>query len=142
MNAREGMRRLAIATGCLGAVSGIVAGYLVYTDKVQMYELSQSSIRRAVTNCRDANSTVKLPPEFSVVCSVGSDGIDYVSVNESWQVKSIHFVTGGDLPNVKPPSALMAAGLCFALGSVGFLIPWALLHVFVWIGAGFFQTRQ
>ena len=148
MNLREGMRRLGIVLGIAGGVIGVIFGY---DDAAHLWNmhiahqkfdvLMTSTVLLKVSKDIKAFDTeawkesLKGPATNHVV--VNSDGIKDVTVDKFAQISSVELSTGESIPRIDGPT-LTAVMVMFLYPVGGFLIPWGIIRVIVWLGAGFF----
>jgi len=161
MNAKEGMRRLGLVAGVLGASVGSYISYdqlrtlLEQRHRYQEFQsLALSPVVRAeVLSPRDSDGPLdKLERELQ------AEYPSKVESNHCWLliyrggIRSVYRGPNGDFqaiekddgtviyPGSNPPHR--AYLLALVPPALGFLLPWGSLAVLTWIGTGFFQSPK
>jgi len=168
MNFKEGMRRLALVAGGLGAVAGGYFSYLQVTGlnarrahhKEFQSLLSTAAVQKDIQLLKTGLPAAKDPtPAFSYAHH-GQDWFDAVAAivgsTDGWAVEEggvsrIYFDGKGEVNCIATADGLRVYPVeAPGIGSyvqipvwpvLGFILPWASLMVFAWIVAGFSHKR-
>jgi len=146
VNLREGTRRLALLMGVAGAIVGGFASYLelqTTLDQKRFHdrfeELAASGVvQQEERNCLNSPAgserlDVKMPPNGS--------GIKTISLRDDCKVGTIE--TGSEfLFEDLTPNLVSTCLLASTFPILGFLVPWGLVRVIGWVGAGFVQSSR
>lgn len=163
MNAKEGMRRVGLVAGVLGACVGSYVSYtysVALLDQRHQHEEFQSLasspvVRKAVLFLKNYPAVVK---DYTPSSDNPFDAIDALFGSaDGWRIdeggiKKIYFGPNKDLKAIEkddgatvyttssPP--LSSYLLVLVPPVLGFLLPWGSLAVLTWIGTGFFQSSK
>jgi hypothetical protein len=144
MNFQEGMRRIGLTVGVLGALSAALAG---------LWSLSDLADQRKAQ--AEFDSLLNLPIVKIVTKDIAKQkfanafldiqnhprGIKQVWVNEKSEIASFEMDDGRTITNRNAPSPFWY--LLFPLiVAVGFLAPWGSVRLVTWIVSGFIVSRQ
>jgi hypothetical protein len=163
MNAKEGMRRLGLVAGVLGACVGSYISYeLLHPLLEQRHQhkefqslASSPVVRRAVLFLKNYPAVVK---DYTPASDNPLDALDALFGSaDGWRIdeggiKKIYFGPNQELKSIEkengatvyttssPP--LSSYLLALVPPVLGFLLPWGSLAVLTWIGTGFFQSPK
>jgi hypothetical protein len=147
VNIKEGMRRLGIV---LGLVGGAIGAMSVYGGALHLWNahvfhrrfeslMSSDTLLKVAKDIKAFNTQAwKEGLNSGAVNSVevNQDGIRDVTVDKTALISSIVLSSGESIPRVDAPTlSEVLAVLLYPI--VGFLIPWGVVRVIVWLGAGF-----
>jgi hypothetical protein len=144
MNAREGIRRIGLAAGVLGASVGAVGSYVSINDIIQ--EKASAATFRSLASSAIVqeqlreSKVMKLPPGYELyepeTLNVNRGGIKTIHLGNKLEITSIDTQDGATLS--KPvPVGFWSYVLPVIFPVVGFLIPWVVVRTATWVGAGF-----
>jgi hypothetical protein len=164
MNFREGMRRLALVAGALGAVAGCFVSYLQVSELTAKRErhkefqmlLSAPAVQKELKLLKTGLQDAKDPTPAFKYAHHGQNWFDAVAAisgsTDGWTVgedgvSKIFFGSGSEVNCIATteglrhyPTDLPSAGsYLLALGwpVLGFIVPWGALTMLAWIIAGF-----
>lgn len=164
MNAKEGLRRLGLATGVLGLVLGLYMSYnqlhelLYQRGEAKEFQslISSRIVRREVRFLKNDLRNSK-DPEFKSHHH-GQDWFDAVLAIsgslEGWEidegsVKKMYFTKNEDIKAIEKGSGemiqyasqptLWSYVVTLLPPVLGFVLPWGTLMALTWIGSGFFS---
>jgi hypothetical protein len=153
MNASEGMRRLGLFLGALGAVAGCFASYLDLSSIIEararhktFESLATSDVVRDERYGRIHGS---LPPGYVPDSdTVNKNGIKTIHWDVkralsggSIEVASLEMEDGATLYPVDLAAPWQYV-LVFLFPAFGFFVPWGAIRAVTWIGQGFFQIPK
>jgi hypothetical protein len=144
MNAREGLRRIGLVAGVLGASLGAVVSYGSINDIIQE-KVSAATFRSLASSAivreqlREFKA-IKPPPGYEFyepgTVNVNKGGIKTIHLGDKLEITSIDTQDGAKL--IKPvPVGFWSYVLPVIFPVVGFLIPWGVVRTATWVGAGF-----
>jgi len=142
MNAREGFRRLGLVLGVIGFLGGAIAGYIFFDDIWQ-----QRARYKAFSSLVNSPEVKSNPPSFfggnpvfdkEHPSKLGIRVIQYDNSQDGKpaQVAAFEMEDGTFLYKGEGPTVLSYL-LPFAFPIIGFLVPWGVIKLLVWVGAGF-----
>lgn len=152
MNFNQGMRRLAVFAGILGAIAGGFHAYKELQDipaerfqhKVFEELAASDDVTKEQTRLRAEEKTrLRAGIEVSSVpwSEVNGERIKTIFWNRDFSVYFFEMEDGGDVSSEPSPSAwTYLLGVVFP--ALGFFIPWGAIRAIGWVGDGFIQTRK
>lgn len=159
INVREGVRRLSIVLGILGAILGTLAAFPSARDlwDARMASKRFESLTALPEVQRDRKELMEAvqkewlarntPPEerkkMATLEESGHsvDGVERLKVDLSTgNIVSVELLTGEKVQRTQAPQPKAYVFLLLYPIS-GFLVPWGGVRVLTWIGSGFFQPR-
>lgn len=154
MNAKEGMRRLGLLLGVVGAVSGAFVSYIDLHDTISArsrYRVYDSLVKSDLVQQYRNNHFPRgsVPPGYNPEAdTVDKNGIKTIHwKSETYDEKTKHleieFIEMADGTTVYP-AALTPPGMWAYLRPalfplLGFLIPFGAIRALTWVGLGFAQ---
>lgn len=152
LNIREGMRRVGLTLGVLGAIAAAVLGWSEFRtllrrreDALLYQKTTGTPLMRKVTQAARQQSkdwfAQNAPQSARQTLSIGSEGIQNVEVDQTGAFVSVGLIDGTTLyPSTEPAVLDYAEALSFPL--FGFVVPWGSVRLLAWIGTGFFITGE
>lgn len=165
INVKEGVRRLALFLGAVGAVCGGFASYMELqsvirqrTDHIRFERVENSDVVKQERNRRfppplrefdeDTAEPISGPHNpksesgYAVSPSeVNKEGIKNIYWSHNLDVNSIEMDDGETLSPTPAPSAWHYAVIVL-FPVFGFLIPWGAIRAIWWVGAGFSASTK
>ncbi|MGI9070872.1 MAG: hypothetical protein ACR2JB_06000 [Bryobacteraceae bacterium] len=140
MNFREGMRRLALLTGGLGALLGAGASFLALRDALERRTRSKAfdslAASAIVQQERQWISIHRPPAGYEPTSSdVNKRGIKTIHWGKNLTIESID-TEYGTLYNTSAPSPWMYLSAVI-WPVLGFLVPWGAIRAITWVVVGF-----
>jgi hypothetical protein len=146
MNVREGLRRIGLALGIVGGVSGAILGMVSASDTWESRTaaenfqrlLNRPAVIRVIEWATEAERVN--PPGWNPAFTEHAIAVDDIEVKVlTWrygEVESLQLTTGEHVGKSisQSPSNYLFAALCPV---IGFTAPWGMARVLSWILTGF-----
>jgi len=144
MNFREGMRRIGLTAGVMGALVAALAAFALFFAGLLDNRIVQARfdsalklpivqlVAKHIARYKIANSYVDLPEN--------PQGIKSVWANEKREVSSFTRADGISISGTSGPTSLFWFLLYPPIAAVGFVVPWGAVRLVTWIVSGFVRS--
>jgi hypothetical protein len=146
MNFKEGMRRLALVSGFVGAAAGMLVVYMendtyrfnegVYQEYAALVDLP---VMQKIVASAKADK-IRLPPYTVEFTEEVKPGIKELQLSNKFEIESFTRTDGAKVYQAQPPSYSNHIWT-YTFPIIGFLLPWGILRIFSWIVSGFGSVR-
>jgi len=146
MNAREGFRRLGLVLGLTGVAGGLIVAYLFGDNLLE--ERKKHQLFSELLKSPEVQKDLPLYEQYDIQSTEftkespskqGIHKIFYETTNgKHLEVTKFEMEDGRTLYPTDAPSLFSYFEL-LAFPLVGFILPWGLLKIVVWIGSGFWK---
>jgi hypothetical protein len=141
INAREGMRRLGLLLGVIGAIAGCACSVVASND---IRLLDRRANARTFDVARQLERVQKETPNPGTLEETRRRDLvlryrlKRLDLSDAGEIQSIGIADGTTLyPEAAPAWWEYFGVLC--LPALGFILPWVMIRIVVWVGGGFFQ---
>jgi hypothetical protein len=144
MNFREGMRRIGLTAGTVGALVAALAAFALFFAGLLDNRNVQARfdpalnlpivklVAKHIAKYKIANAYIDLPDN--------PQGIKSVWANEKSEVSSLTRADGTEISGTNGPRSLFWFLLYPPIMAVGFVVPWGAVRLVTWIVSGFIRN--